>query len=70
MINDTVEVGRIDLHVFFQIDIHISVKKLSFRTVGVELASIELADEYDELEVVMMLSGTYDFRTLKEVDRL
>jgi hypothetical protein len=70
VINDTVEVGRTDLNGFFQIDIPISVRKLFFSTVGIELASIELVDKCDEIEVVMMLSGTYDFIALKKVDRL
>jgi len=69
-INDTVEVGRTDLNGFFQIDTPISVKKLLFSTVGIELTSIELVDKCDEVEVVMMLSSTYDFVTLKKVDRL
>jgi hypothetical protein len=69
VINDTVEVGRTDLNGFFQIDISISVKKLLFSTVGIELASIEL-DKCNEVEVVMMSRGTYDFITLKKVDRL
>jgi len=70
MINDTVVVGRTDLNGFFQIDIPIFVKKLLFSTVGIELASIELVDKCDEVEVVMMLSSTYDFITLKKVERL
>lgn len=68
--NETVEVGKTDLNGFFQIDIPVSVKKLLFSTVGIELASIELVDKCDEVEVVMMLSSTYDFMTLKKVDRL
>ena len=70
MINDTVVVGRTDLNGFFQIDIPIFVKKLLFSTVGIELASIELVDKCDEVEVVMMLSSTYDFITFKKVERL
>jgi hypothetical protein len=70
VINDTVEVGRTDLNGFFQIDIPVSVKKLLFSTVGIDLASIVLVDKCDEVEVVMMLSSTYDFMTLKKVDRL
>lgn len=70
MINDTVKVGRTDLNGFFQIDMPISMRNLLFSTVGIELASIELADKCDEVEVVMMLSSTYDFITLKKVDRL
>jgi hypothetical protein len=70
MINDTVKVGRTDLNGFFQIDIPVSEKKILFRSVGMEPATIELADTCGEVEVVMMLSGTYDFKTLKKVDRL
>ena len=70
MINDTVKVGQTDLNGFFQIKIPASAKKISFRAIGIELASIELVDECDEVEVVMMLSASYDFITLKKIDRL
>ncbi|WP_295715972.1 hypothetical protein [Mucilaginibacter sp.] len=70
MINDTVEVGKTDLNGFFQIEIPVSVKKILFNTVGIELASIELVDECDEVEVVMMLRDSYDFIKLKKIDRL
>jgi hypothetical protein len=36
MINDTVEVGRTDLNGFFQIDIPVSVKKILFRSIGLD----------------------------------
>ena len=70
MINDTVEVSKTDINGFFQIDIPIPVKKILFSTFGIELASIELVEKCDEVEVVMMLSSTFDFMTLKKVDRL
>jgi len=70
VINDTVKVGRTDLNGFSQIDIPFSVKKLLFRDVGMEPASIELADSCDEVEVVMMLWVTYDFMTFKRIDKL
>ncbi len=70
MINDTVNVGRTDLNGFFQIDIPVYVKKILFRAVGLDPLTIELVDKCDEVEVVMMSSGTYDFITLKRVDRL
>jgi len=70
VINDTVEVGRTDLNGFFQIDIPVSVKKLLFSTVGIELTSIEVVNKCDEVEVVMMLRGTYDFITLKKIEKL
>jgi len=70
IINDTIEVGKTDINGFFQINIPVSEKKILFRYVGLEPTTIELLDKYDEVEVVMMLSGTYDFITLKKVDRL
>ena len=70
VINNTVEVGKTDINGFFQIDIPISVKKILFESVGLDPAIVELVDKYDEVEVVMMLSSSYDFITLKKVDRL
>jgi len=70
MINDTVEIGRTDLNGFFQIDIPVSMNKLLFKFVGIEPAAIELADTCNEVEVVMMLSSSYDFKTPRKVDRL
>jgi hypothetical protein len=70
MINDTVEVGKTDLNGFFHIEIPVSVKKILLRSVGIEPATIELVDGCDEVEVVMMFRCTYDFMTLKKVDKL
>ena len=70
VINDTVEVGKTDINGFFQIEIPVSGGKILFRYVGLESTTIELVDKCDEVEVVMMLSSTYDFITLKKVDRL
>lgn len=70
MINDTVEVGKTDLNGFFKIVTPASVRKILFRSVGLDPTLIELVDECDEVEVIMMLISTYDFITLKKVDRL
>ena len=69
MINDTVKVGRTDLNGFFCIDIPISDKKIFLGSVGLDPTIIELVDNYNKIEVVMMLTGTYDFITLKHADR-
>lgn len=70
VINDTVQVGRTDLNGFFQIDVRPSGKKILFQSIGMEPATIELDDNCNEAEVVMMFSGSYDFMSLKKVDRL
>ena len=69
LINDTVEVGKTDLNGFFQIDIPVSVKKILLGSVGLDPATIELVDKCDKVEVVMMLSSSYDFITLRHADR-
>ena len=46
------------------------VKKILLRGPGLDPTVIELLNKCDELEVIMMLSGTYDFITLKKADRL
>lgn len=68
-INDTVKAGITDFNGFFQIDIPVSVNKITFSYVGLDAAPIELVDKCDRIEVVMMLSGTYCFITLKHADR-
>jgi len=70
VIHDTVEVGKTDLNGFFKIEIPVSVKKILFRSVGIGLASTEFVDTCAEVEVVMIVSFTYDFITLQKVDRL
>jgi hypothetical protein len=70
MINDTVEVGKTDLNGFFKIEMPVSMNKLLFKFVGIEPTAIELADTCNEVELVMMLSSSYDFKTLRKVDRL
>jgi hypothetical protein len=70
LINDTVEVGKTDLNGFFQIDVSNSAKKLLFVDIGLDPTPIVLFENCDEVEVVMMLTGTFDFISLKKADRL
>uniref|UniRef100_UPI00404769ED hypothetical protein n=1 Tax=Roseivirga sp. TaxID=1964215 RepID=UPI00404769ED len=69
MIDDTVEVGRTNLDGFFEINIPVTTKKILFRDVGLDPTTIEIVDDCDKIEVVMMSSGTYDFISLKRVER-
>ena len=70
MISDTVKVGRTDLKGFFQINVPDSVRKILFGDADLYPTTIELSDTCNEVEVVMMLIGTYDFRTLKQAEKL
>jgi len=68
--NDNVEIGKTDMNGFFQIEIPFSENKLLFKDIGLESLTIELINRCYNIEIVMMLSGTYDFITLKKADRL
>ncbi|MFT3701288.1 MAG: hypothetical protein QM802_02910 [Agriterribacter sp.] len=70
MMNDSVEIGKTDANGFFQVEIPLYVNKLTFTFVGIEQANILLAENCEEAEVIMMMRGTYDFMTLRKVDRL
>lgn len=69
MVNDTVEVGKTDLNGFFKVDIPECEKEISFETVGLYPATIELEGKCDKIEVVMMLSGARESISLKRADR-
>jgi hypothetical protein len=70
IINDTVKVAQTGLDGFFQINIPLYEKKILLQAVGFELTKIELANTCDQVEVIMLFSSTYDFKTLKKIDRL
>jgi hypothetical protein len=70
IINDTVEVGKTDLNGFFKINIPISIEKIFFKAVGLDPTAIEIMDNCVEVEVVMMLTGTFCFITPQKADRL
>lgn len=68
-INDTVEVGKTDLNGFFQVDIPISEKKISFGSVGLYPTTIKFEGKCDKIEVVMMLSGARESISLRRAER-
>ncbi|HLN95631.1 MAG TPA: hypothetical protein VK183_08340 [Flavobacterium sp.] len=68
-INDSIQIAETDMEGFFRIEIPLSVKKLSFRFIGLETTNVQLIDNCDEVEIVMMLGMHYDFITPKKVDR-
>ncbi len=70
MINDTVQVGSSDLNGFFHIELPLSEKKIFIRYVGVDPVIIGIVENCDEVEIVMMLTGTGDYITPKRLDKL
>jgi len=69
IVNDTVKVGRTDMDGFFEINIATSQDKVLFRFVGLDPTAIGLVGNCDKIEVIMTLSGSYDFMSLNRVER-
>ena len=69
MIQDTINVGKTNNKVFFQITIPISETKLKFDFVGMDPAIIELTNNTNTIEVIMLFSCSYDFISLKRAER-
>lgn len=70
IINDTIKIGETDLNGVFKIDLPVYQKKILFKSLGLDPTIVKLIDKCDEVEVVMMLTSTYDFITLKKADKL
>ncbi|MFZ5942159.1 MAG: hypothetical protein ACOYXB_16450 [Bacteroidota bacterium] len=68
--SDNVLLGKTDMDGYFKISIPQETDRLVFCYVGMERTEIKLEKDCDTVEVVMMYAGTYDFITLKKVDRL
>jgi len=68
--SDAVHLGKTDMDGFFTISIPQETGRLLFSYIGMEWNEIKLRKDCDTIEVVMMYDGTYDFMTLRKVDRL
>ena len=66
----TILLGKTDINGQFRISIPIETKLLIIAGVGFESASINLTDSCNQFDIVLLLSGTYDFISLKKVDKL
>lgn len=67
--NETL-LGKTDINGQFKISIPVDTKSLIIGYVGFESASINLTDSCNQLDIVLLFSYTYDFISLKKVDKL
>lgn len=67
--NDSIKIAATDMDGFFRIEIPVSTKKLSFRFIGMETSNIQLQDNCDQVEIVMMLAGSDDFMSPRQVEK-
>jgi len=68
--NDHVTLGQTGMDGRFKISVPQNTERLSFGYLGFEPLSIKLADGCDTLEVVMMMSGSYDFTSFRKIDKI
>lgn len=67
---DTVEIGRSDMTGSFNITVPSDTKTIIIADVGMEWKRLDLTDTCNNLEVFLLPRWTYDFKTLKRVDKL
>lgn len=66
---DTVQMGTTDINGKFRIELSSGTDELLLDFVGMEWTSITVPPNCDNLEIIMMYSGSYDFATLRTVNR-
>lgn len=66
---DTVLLAKTDMDGNFRINIPLDTKTLIVATVGVEWKIIDVSNSCNNLEIILLPRGTYDFMTPGRVDR-
>lgn len=69
-VNDTTKIGSADLTGYFEVTIPEGKRILTFRATGYENAIISIPKECENLEVILLLGATYDFKSSKKIDAL
>jgi hypothetical protein len=67
---DTTILTQTDLDGKFKVEVPVNEQSLLISGVGYEWANIYFNNNCDRLEIVMMPAGTYDYMSLKKVDKL
>ena len=67
---DTVLLATTDRNGDFMVNITQDSKRLIFSTVGMEWKILDIADNCNNLEIILLPRSTYDFMSLRKVDRL
>jgi hypothetical protein len=66
---DTTVIGTTDMEGYFKIDVPVNTNTLIFRTVGMEWATVKLSGECSNLEVILIYASSYDFMSVRRVNR-
>lgn len=66
---DTTVIGTTDMDGYFKIDVPANTTTLLFAYIGMELATVNLSADCSNLEVILLLASTYDFMSVRRVNR-
>jgi hypothetical protein len=66
---DTTVIGTTDREGYFKIDVPANTNQLIFKTVGMERATINLSEDCSNLEVILLYASSYDFMSVRRVNR-
>ncbi|RZJ54059.1 MAG: hypothetical protein EOO44_06385 [Flavobacterium sp.] len=68
--SDSTILTKTDLQGKFKIEIPLEETKLIISGLGYEWTTIELSKDCENLEIILLLSGTYDLMSFRKIDRL
>lgn len=66
---DTTVIGTTDMDGYFKVDVPFSTNTLIFTSVGMELTTVNLSADCSNLEVILLLTSSYDFMSVRRVNR-
>jgi hypothetical protein len=68
-INDTIKIGKTDLHGKYEVVIPVGIDSIIFRGVGYEPLLVKLTAGCNRVDPIMIMSSSYDFMSPEKVDR-
>jgi hypothetical protein len=66
---DTTVIGTTDRAGYFKLDVPVDTTTLLFTTIGAEWTTVKLSGECSHLEVILLYAPTYDFMSVRRVNR-
>ncbi|MBB2145387.1 hypothetical protein GM921_07825 [Pedobacter sp. LMG 31464] len=67
--SDSIILAKTDLQGKFKVEISLKETKLIVSGLGYEWTTIQLPQECGNLEIILLLSSTYDFMSFRKIDR-
>ncbi|MFD1875545.1 carboxypeptidase-like regulatory domain-containing protein [Hymenobacter bucti] len=68
-VRDTTFIGTTDRAGYFQTDVPVNTNTLLFTAVGLERTTVTLSADCSHLEVILLLASSYDFMSVRRVNR-